>query len=258
VISFAGRLVLFIAAAGLGGAGGALRFAVSDVPWPTFGEFAGGVVGLAAVGTGLRIALQDFAVWRHRHLRYGMFAANVIGTAALAFALDHSNSAFFSWAFMIGFCGGLTTFSGFVNESLALVQHHRRVRALVFVVATLGLSFEAFRFLHASSPAGFPWRTMVVNLTGCFAFGVIDKAVDPFAARSALHRLCLSGFLGGYTTLSALVAETLALAVEEPAVAVVNVAFQVVMGVVLIIVGRVVGVRVVRRVRRRSANTGAG
>jgi len=258
VISFAGRLLLFIGAAGLGGVGGALRFAVSDVPWPTFAEFAGGVVGLAAAGTGLRIALQDFAVWRHRHLRYGMFAANVIGTSALAFALDHSNSALFSWAFMVGFCGGLTTFSGFVNESLALVQQHRRVRALVFVVATLGLCFEAFRFLHASSPAGFPWRTMVVNLTGCFAFGVIDKAVDPFEWRSAMHRLWLSGFLGGYTTLSALVTETLALGIEQPGLAVLNVALQVVIGAVLIIVGRVVGLRLVRGVRQRSANEAAG
>jgi fluoride exporter len=236
-------VALFLGAALLGGVGGSLRFAFAHVSWATFLGSLFGVWLLAAVGTGLRIALQDFAVARHRPLRIGMLAANLIGTAALAFALERPQSILAGVAFTVGFCGGLTTFSGFIAEALALLHHRHRVRAALFVLATLGLSFELFHLLHATSPAPFPWRTMIVNLTGCFAFGIIDKAVDPSPRRSELHRLLLAGLLGGYTTLSTLVAETMSYGATDPGMAAINVGVQLFAGAGLVIAGRKIGVQ---------------
>jgi fluoride exporter len=247
-------VALFLGAALLGGVGGSLRFAFAHVSWATFLGSLFGVWLLAAVGTGLRIALQDFAVARHRPLRIGMLAANLIGTAALAFALERPQSILAGVAFTVGFCGGLTTFSGFIAETLALLYHKHRVRAVLFVAATLGLSFPLFHFLHASSPAPFPWRTMIVNLSGCLAFGIIDKAVDQSARRSELHRLLLAGLLGGYTTLSTLVAETLALAINAPAMAATNVLIQIIVGSMLLELGRRVGRYRLSRLRERQAD----
>ena len=235
------RVALFLGAALLGGVGGSLRFALADVTWAAFFDHLFGVSLLAATGTAMRIALQDFALAKHRPLRIGMLAANLVGTAALAIALERPHSILAGVAFTVGFCGGLTTFSGFVAETLALLHHKHRGRAALFVLATLGLSFELFHILHASSPAPFPWRTMIVNLTGCLAFGVIDKAVDPLSRRSELHRLLLAGLLGGYTTLSSLVAESLA--IDVPLLAAANVNFQVVAGAILVVLGRSIGAR---------------
>ena len=58
-------------------------------------------------------------------------------------------------------------------------------------------------------PPGFPWGTMVVNVSGSFAFGVVTASVAGSAA-SVLG----AGFCGGFTTLSTLTWETLALAEE--------------------------------------------
>src|SRR5262245_44730420 len=62
----------------------------------------------------------------------------------------------------------------------------------------------------------FPWGTMVVNVTGAFAAGVILAAADThllFDAPSA-WALAVTGFLGGYTTVSSFSLQTLALARE--------------------------------------------
>jgi fluoride exporter len=246
------RVSLFVGAALLGGVGGSLRFALANVSWAAFLESLFGVWLLAAAGTALRIALQDFAVSRHRPLRFGMLAANLIGTAALAMALERPHSMLAGFAFTVGFCGGLTTFSGLVAETLALLHHKHRGRAALFVLATLGLSFEIFHVLHTSSSASFPWRTMIVNLTGCLAFGMIDKAVDPLARRSELHRLFLAGLLGGYTTLSSLVAETLALAIDAPSLAAANLMIQVAAGAILIVWGRSIGARIAAAASRKN------
>ena len=251
---------LFLGAALLGGVGGSLRFIFADVSWASFFDSLLGVWIFSALGTALRIALQDFAVSRHRHLRIGMLAANLIGTAALAYAMEHADSVIAGVAFTTGFCGGLTTFSGFVAETIALDHHKRHVRAALFVLATLGLSIEVFHLLHKSSTAPFPWRTMMVNLSGCFAFGIIDKAVAPLARRSELHRLLLAGLLGGYTTLSTLVAETMALSINAPAVAVANVLIQVVVGAFLIGFGRSIGELIATAQSRKNVapNTAEG
>jgi len=60
----------------------------------------------------------------------------------------------------------------------------------------------------------FPWGTMVVNVTGAFAIGIIAAA----ASRHALFympdswQFAVVGFLGSYTTVSSFSLQTLALA----------------------------------------------
>jgi CrcB protein len=73
--------------------------------------------------------------------------------------------------------------------------------------------------VQARVRSGFPWGTLVVNLTGSFALGLVAAAVT---GRSAT--VLGTGFCGGYTTLSTLTWESLALAEDgAPGAALLNV-----------------------------------
>jgi CrcB protein len=50
----------------------------------------------------------------------------------------------------------------------------------------------------------FPWGTLVINVTGAFALGLV---LPPLAARPLLKALLATGFLGAYTTFSTFSAE---------------------------------------------------
>jgi CrcB protein len=79
-------------------------------------------------------------------------------------------------------------------------------------VAVFGALGAVARFrldaaVAARIPTTFPLGTLVVNLTGSFALGVIIGAAVP-------HRLALvlgTGFMGGYTTFSTWMVESLRL-----------------------------------------------
>jgi CrcB protein len=59
----------------------------------------------------------------------------------------------------------------------------------------------------------FPWGTMVINVTGAFAIGVIAAAADGrLLDKPAAWALVVTGFLGSYTTVSSFSLQTLALA----------------------------------------------
>ena len=50
-------------------------------------------------------------------------------------------------------------------------------------------------------PAGFPWSTFVINVTGCFLIGVLMVIVTEVVTHKPLLRPFLGvGVLGGYTT----------------------------------------------------------
>ena len=69
---------------------------------------------------------------------------NVVGCALLAFVTWSTLRADVRVAAGAGFCGGLTTFSAFAVEVVALAQDGRPVVAGVYVAASLGAGLAAF------------------------------------------------------------------------------------------------------------------
>lgn len=58
---------------------------------------------------------------------------------------------------------------------------------------------------------GFPWGTLLVNVTGSFALGFLARWFSPASASSPLVLLLTVGVCGGYTTFSTFTLETFAL-----------------------------------------------
>lgn len=56
-----------------------------------------------------------------------------------------------------------------------------------------------------------PWATLMVNLIGSFAIGVLLPWVLRDAKRARFAPLVITGFLGGFTTFSAFAADTVLL-----------------------------------------------
>jgi CrcB protein len=86
----------------------------------------------------------------------------------------------------------------------------------------------------------FPWGTLLVNLVGCFiyglAFALIVRNALPLA--SELRMFLLAGFLGGFTTFSSFGMETVLFAAEGAAgLAVVNILANNVAGLALCALG---------------------
>ncbi|RBY76660.1 fluoride efflux transporter CrcB [Blastococcus sp. TF02-09] len=63
-----------------------------------------------------------------------------------------------------------------------------------------------------SDPGAWPWATLLVNLSGCLALGLVLGLVLPRHPGSAwLRPFLATGVLGGYTTYSAFAVETVQL-----------------------------------------------
>lgn len=99
--------------------------------------------------------------------------------------------------------------------------------------------------------AAWPWATFATNLLGCLALGLLLAWVEsrhelwsrtrPRRARLA-RPLLASGVLGGFTTFSTFSVETVELVDSERApAAVAYVVLSVLLGVVLVLVGRALG-----------------
>ena len=93
--------------------------------------------------------------------------------------------------------------------------------------------------LHATGAPRFPWSTLFVNVTGCLAIGILGGFAERAHVFSPATRLFLiTGFLGGYTTFSALAYETFFLGREHAWVsAAANVLASVTIGLVAVWVG---------------------
>lgn len=93
--------------------------------------------------------------------------------------------------------------------------------------------------LHATGAARFPYATLVVNVSGCLAIGVIAGFAERASVFTPEARLFLmTGFLGGYTTFSAFAYETVFLAREHAwGGAFTNVVAQVALGLLAVLVG---------------------
>ncbi len=56
---------------------------------------------------------------------------------------------------------------------------------------------------------GFPWGTLIVNIAGCFAMGVlVEVLARRFNATNELRLFLATGVLGGFTTFSAFSLDT--------------------------------------------------
>ena len=102
-------------------------------------------------------------------------------------------------------------------------------------MARYGVSVAA---VHAFGTR-FPWGTLIVNLAGCFIWGLAFALLTHELQWSVEARLFLiTGFLGGLTTFSSFGGETVLLAVEgSGAVAILNVAANNVAGIGLAALG---------------------
>jgi CrcB protein len=104
--------------------------------------------------------------------------------------------------------------------------------ALRFVAGLLAL-----RYL----PSGFPYGTFLVNVTGCFAIGILAAHFDQGRAGLFPRLFWMTGVLGGYTTFSSFGYETLALVRDgNVAGAWVNVVGQVTLGLLAVWAGAAV------------------
>jgi len=77
------------------------------------------------------------------------------------------------------------------------------------------LRYGASLWVHSWAGRGFPWGTLVVNVSGCLAMGMLfvllsERVGDGGAIRSGV----LIGLLGGFTTFSSFSIETFNLVAE--------------------------------------------
>lgn len=86
----------------------------------------------------------------------------------------------------------------------------------VAFAVTVGGAFGALarygldRLIERRSFAVFPWSTLLINVSGCFAAGIVIAAlVDRHELPPPLRAGLVVGFLGAYTTFSTFAQETL-------------------------------------------------
>ncbi len=107
----------------------------------------------------------------------------------------------------------------------AMPRTDREVPApMAYVLAALGGALGALARWAAAealpSPAGWPWATLLVNLTGCFLLGAVLAVLAARSPEPSWARPFLGvGVLGGYTTYSAFAVEVVGL-VDDGALAV--------------------------------------
>ena len=72
------------------------------------------------------------------------------------------------------------------------------------------LRYAVSVFMKSLCSQGFPWGTLLVNLVGCFAFGVIFALFGKFSfSGSAWCLLLTTGVCGGFTTFSTFANESM-------------------------------------------------
>lgn len=102
---------------------------------------------------------------------------------------------------------------------------------------------------HPVAPGGFPWVTLVANLTGSFAIGLLVPLTEHVAHRAPWVRpLLMIGFLGGWTTYSSLAVDASLLARHgDLAVGAAYLVATVAGGLALVVSGHALGRRAVDR-----------
>jgi CrcB protein len=100
---------------------------------------------------------------------------------------------------------------------------------------------------HPVAAGHFPWVTLLINLSGSFAIGLLVPLTEFLTARTPLARPALIvGFLGGWTTYSTLAVEATLLAKDGAIVDFITYLVATVFGgLALVIVGTALGRRMV-------------
>jgi CrcB protein len=121
------------------------------------------------------------------------------------------------------------------------------VHKLIWIAVAGGIGALARYGLSGLVPTShggeFPLGTLVVNVVGCFLFGLLWAVLeDKVQVSGEMRAILFAGFLGAFTTFSTFVFETRQLLAESQyALAVVNVAAQNVLGLAALILGYVIG-----------------
>jgi fluoride exporter len=98
--------------------------------------------------------------------------------------------------------------------------------------------FVVSRWMQARAGGLFPWGTLAVNLTGCFAIGFLFALFESVVVSPSLRAFLLIGFLGAYTTFSSYSVETIQLLRDgEIRFALLNVALNNGLGLALTVTG---------------------
>jgi len=118
--------------------------------------------------------------------------------------------------------------------------------AAVFVGGAFGtLARYLLAAHHPVGSGGFPWVTLLVNLSGSFAIGLVLPLTEHMADRAPVVRpLLVVGFLGGWTTYSTLAVDAALLAKHgDVATCLVYLAATVAGGLALVVAGHALGRR---------------
>lgn len=105
---------------------------------------------------------------------------------------------------------------------------------LVFIGGSLGTATRAAFTLVIPPADGFPATIMGINLAGALLLGALLEALSRRGAdegpRRRIRLLLGTGFLGGFTTYSALATDSVLLAAGSPALALLNALGTLVLG----------------------------
>ncbi len=85
------------------------------------------------------------------------------------------------------------------------------ILAYVAVASALGAPSHYLldRLIQSRHEMTFPWGTWIINITGCFALGVLVSLTHNHAVDARLMAAAATGFLGSYTTFSTFTWETM-------------------------------------------------
>ena len=118
----------------------------------------------------------------------------------------------------------------------------------VFIVGLGGFIGSALRYLIGGWAQGlsksldFPYGTLTVNLIGCFVIGLLGELAEARGVFTSETRLLVFiGLLGGFTTFSSFGNDTLNLARSGQMLnALTNIAVNLIFGLLLVWLGRIV------------------
>jgi CrcB protein len=115
-------------------------------------------------------------------------------------------------------------------------------RDILLVLIGGGIGSAGRYFVVAASNrllgASFPWGTMLVNLAGCLVIGFVVGLADRSIVSRAVRILLVTGFLGGFTTLSTFSLESVRMILTGSfGRGLANIGVNVVLGMVLTLCG---------------------